>query len=206
MQRGGCCSLHGLVAAASRRQHALNVALLLLLPRCPWPLQRKGSRSSAVRAAHAVSQRLRASPAAAVPAGRHGCAASPNRRRERRGRPGRSPRRALGLHSTKNRAIFAPRGAHAEQPAPAGVPSSGCASWPAWVHTSPNCRRERRGRRGRSQLCALGHPSAKKSRQIRAAHRPCPAASICGPAATAPASAGRRGRALSPNVAPRPMW
>ena len=41
---------------------------------------------------------------------------------------------------------------------------------------------------------------------LRPVRRPCPAASICGPAATAPASAGRRGRALSPNVAPRPMW
>ena len=54
-------------------------------------------------------------------------------RRERRSSGGPLRGRALGPPSAKRSRHFALCTAHAAQPAPAGVPSSGCASWPAWA-------------------------------------------------------------------------
>ena len=115
-------------------------------PRAPWqawdfaaprpgPLSARGSRhfSPIPRPASLCSALLASSakqctgrPSRATALGLQCC-------RERRGSRGTLRGRALGPPSAKKSRHLALCAAHAAQPAPAGVPSSGCASWPAWA-------------------------------------------------------------------------
>ena len=116
---------------------------------------------------------------------------------------------ASGPSSAKESPSSAVRAAHAVQPAPAGVPSSGCASWPAWVRGAADRRLKHRGRRGILPRRALG-PSARWDRATSrsapaqlARALPCPSAALNN--AQAGPESDRAGAQVPPG-APQQRW